>query len=129
MTIAKNIPEHIKRTCRALGFALWIGDRDQWFGVSAILRARLTPEQRAALAYMALRALPPETAADVANAVLPGPISSPIAPLLNYMDEAAFWADMASQEERDAYMLACYNRSPALRQAAFLEFVKGRAAA
>jgi hypothetical protein len=52
-----------------------------------------------------------------------------MAPLFNYMDQAAFWADMATPDELDAYALASFNRMAPQRQAAFLGFVQGRAAA
>ena len=51
----------------------------------------------------------------------------PIPPLFNFMDEAAFWADLAPMPELKAYALACYNRLPLTDQAAFLAYV-GRAA-
>ncbi|MEY8837816.1 hypothetical protein AB9K41_02120 [Cribrihabitans sp. XS_ASV171] len=70
MTVSQQIPDNIKRTARAVGYALWLGGADNWFGLALILRARLTPDQRAALAYMALRSLDPEHAEQVASGVL-----------------------------------------------------------
>lgn len=61
--------------------------------------------------------------------VLPQNAGQPQAAFSGIMDQAAFWADLATQDERDAYMLASFNRSPETRQAAFLEFVQRRAAA
>ena len=49
----------------------------------------------------------------------------PIAPFLGVMDEAGFWADMATRAELKAYCLACYTRLPATDQAAFLGYVRG----
>jgi hypothetical protein len=45
------------------------------------------------------------------------------------MDQAVFWADMAEADELDAYCLASFNRMAPQRQAAFLGFIQGRAAA
>lgn len=129
MTIRQHIPASIKRVAKVIGYAFFLDDVNSWSGVSVVLTASASTQQRAALAWAALRSLTPEGIAAVVGAVQPHGIGEPIVPLFNHMEEAAFWADMASQEERDAYMLACYNRSPAHRQAAFLEFVQGRKAA
>ena len=49
----------------------------------------------------------------------------PIAPLIGAMDEAAFWADLATPSELDAYALACTNRMAPTRRTAFLAYVGG----
>ncbi|MFG6625002.1 hypothetical protein [Sulfitobacter sp. 1A12056] len=123
----------IDSVSRSLGYCLLLDDLDAWLGLSAILRARLNTTERAALAYVALKALLPQDAKAVAEAALGGAIPSaagqPIAPLFNHMDEAAFWADMAAPDEREAYCLASFKAMPYERQAAFLDFVQGRLAA
>jgi hypothetical protein len=53
----------------------------------------------------------------------------PLPPLVNYMNEASFWADRAAPTELDAYCLATFNRMAPDRQAAFLDFIQRRAAA
>lgn len=70
MSIAKHIPAHIKAVSRSIGFALWIGTRDQWFGLSLILRAQLSDEQRAALAFQALKSLDYDLACFTADMAL-----------------------------------------------------------
>lgn len=128
MSIAKQIPSGIKRVSRAIGFAAWLDESSAWIGLSTVLRARLEPHQRAAMAYASLRSLDPEQVAAVVAAVLP--VSQPpIEPLHDYLDEAAFWADMADLEALEAYCLASFNAMPRPRQAAFLEFVQARQAA
>jgi len=67
MSISKQIPDHIKRVSRCVGYAIWLGN---WSGLSLILRARLEPQERAALAFMALRSLDHETACMTADAAL-----------------------------------------------------------
>ena len=63
MSVRQHIPGNIKRVARCVGYALWLGpDIERWVGVSLILKARLTPQQRAALAYAALRSLDAEDA-------------------------------------------------------------------
>jgi len=50
----------------------------------------------------------------------------PIAPFGGIMDQARFWADMATRNERKAYTLACFDRLSAADQSAFLAHVGGR---
>lgn len=62
VSVSEQIPNYIKRVSRSLGYAQWLGGSDDWFGLSLILRALLAPEDRAALAMMALRSLDEEHA-------------------------------------------------------------------
>lgn len=123
----------IDSVSRSLGYCLLLDDLDAWLGLGCILRARLSTTERAALAYVALKALPPQQAQAVGDAALGNAMLStagqPIAPLFNHMDEAAFWADIATPDEREAYCLASFKAMPYARQAAFLDFVQGRRAA
>ena len=108
---------------------------DAWAGLPAILRAHLNERQRGALAYVALRAMDAENAAQIACHFSSrqvgdlGGAGMPGAPLFNHMDEASSWADMAEPAELDAYALASFNRMAPARQAAFLNFIQRRAAA
>ena len=129
MSIAKNIPDNIKRVARSVGYALYLDNADDWHGLPVILRDHLSVKDRASLAFMALRSLDRDDAAMVCDAVLPVGAGQPIAPLFNHMDEAAFWADMAAPEELEAYCLATFKAMPRPRQAAFLDFVQRRQAA
>jgi hypothetical protein len=120
--------EH-KRAAHVLVCALTLGDHDAWFSASAIWMARLSAPERAALAFMALKAMTPDDALLTAESALMRGAGPPIAPLFGFMDEAAHWADMAELDELKAYALASFNRMPAPDQAAFLNFVHGEAAA
>jgi hypothetical protein len=131
--VADHMPRRIKRVSRSLGYCLLLDDLDAWLGLTTIIRVRLSIAQRAALAYVALKALPKREAGIVAGVALGadtplGP-AHPIAPLLNHIDEAAFWADMATPDEHEAYCLASFKAMPFERQAAFLDFVQRRQAA
>jgi hypothetical protein len=126
-TLSKYMPDAYKRVSRMVGYSLVLGnDADNWHGLTVVLTARLTPQERAAMAWAVLRSLTPEQVVAVVETVLPDGSSAPIAPLFNHMDEAAFWADMAEPEALEAYCLASFNAMPAPRKAAFLEFVQGR---
>ena len=53
----------------------------------------------------------------------------PIPPLINYMDEANFWADLAARAELKAYLWACWSHLNAGDQDAFLKHIDDRRAA
>ncbi len=108
---------------------LSIGTQDAWWEFVPAVLAKLTPYECASLAFMALEALNADIAVQVAEAALLRGAGQPVAPLLNHMDEAAFWADMAEPEEVEAYCLASFKAMPSYRQSAFLDFVQGRQAA
>jgi hypothetical protein len=126
--IAKNMPDRIKRVSKMLGYCLYLGDQNGWWGLVTVLRARLTRVERVSIAFVALKSLDRDDALLTAEAALGG-AGQPIAPLFNYMDEATFWADMAEPDELDAYCLASFKSMAPGRQAAFLEYVQGRRAA
>lgn len=129
MSIAKQIPDHIKRVSRSVGYALWLDHTDDWFGLPVIFRARLDARQRAALAFMALKSLDYDDALLTAETALDESAGMPMVPLFGYMDQAVFWADMAAPDELDAYVLAIFKRMAPARQSAFLDYLLGRAAA
>ena len=119
MSIRDQIPDNIKRASKAIGLALWLQDADAWARTTTILAVRLSPLDREALALACTFHLPAVTVG----------VGAPVAPLRSAMDDATFWADMADAEELEAYCLASFNRMAPHRQAAFLNFARGRAAA
>lgn len=123
MSISQQIPDQIRRVSRSLGYALWLGTSDDWLGLSVILRARLAPEDRAALAMMALRSLDDDTARKAAEAAFCWGAGAPIVPLFSPVDEAANWASLASLNERKAYALAAYEALPKRDQMAFRKHI------
>jgi hypothetical protein len=126
-TLSKYMPDAYKRVARMVGYTLSLGaDAENWHGLTVVLTARLTSQERVAMAWAVLRSLTPEQVVDVAQTVLPDSLGAPIPPLFNHMDEAAFWADMAEPEALEAYCLASFNAMQVPRKAAFLEFVEGR---
>ena len=125
--LSKYMPDAYKRVARMVGYTLLLGaDADNWHGLTVVLTARLTPQERGAMAWAVLRSLTTDQVISVAETVLPKGTGAPIAPLFNHMDEAAFWADMAEPEALEAYCLASFNAMPVPRKAAFLEFVQRR---
>ncbi|WP_306114187.1 MULTISPECIES: hypothetical protein [unclassified Roseovarius] len=123
------VSEEHRKAAKVLGFALHLGDFNSWVKLSGVWSVRLKDEERAAIAYAALKSLPPHQAELTAGAVLPEGAGMPQVALFSEMDQAAHWADLASEEELDAYCLAAFNRMHADRQLAFLDHVTGRKAA
>ncbi|WP_300071115.1 hypothetical protein [uncultured Ruegeria sp.] len=103
---------------RALGYCLTAGRFNSWFGFVIIAKARLTVVERAALAWAALRSL---DSPDQAEIVAEGVISRADAPMpfLNTLEDARWWASLASLSERKAYALAAYEALPFEEQMAF----------
>lgn len=114
---------------RTLERALTLGHWSAWAKMCVIIRLRLTVQELYWLAFVALKAMPKDEAVSVMELVLADGVGPPIPPLFDYMDEAAFWADMAEPDELKAYLLACFNRMPYSDQTAFLDFVHEGAAA
>ena len=82
---------HLK-VVRMVGYVLTLGTQDAWLGLVPVLMARLTVDERAALAFMALNSLDREDATMTAEAALSAGAGQPQAPLFGFMDQAAFWA-------------------------------------
>lgn len=117
-----------KAVARAVGTTLILGDVEAFAGLSMILRAKLTPEERRGLAWAALRACDNEEIEAVVDTILPAEegAGSPLPPFDGAMAEAAFWVDYASPEEIEAYALVCFESLPAGDQAEFLAYAQSR---
>jgi hypothetical protein len=110
--------EHKRMSC-VMGYTLTLGDADAWSGFTTMARARLTVEERSALAWAALRSLDTlEQAELVAKTVLTF-ADYPLPSFLNPMYDARWWASFASLNERKAYALAAYEALPVRKQMAF----------
>lgn len=115
-------PEH-KRMSRMMGYTLTLGDFDAWEGFSLVAMARMTAEERVSLAWSALRSLDTaEQAEMVAESVLRA-AGYPLPTFLSPMDDARWWASLASLNERKAYALAAYEALPPHEQMAFRKHI------
>ena len=117
-----------KRALLMLDYCFFLDQTDIWLGAVQVLRARLTPSERAALAYVSQMSQDAPNAALTAQAIGGHP-GTPLSPFMSAMDEAAFWADIADLTYIKAVVLASYNRMPSQDQAAFLDYVHGKKAA
>lgn len=59
-----------KAVARAIGYALTLGDEAAWHGLTIVLMARLSDQERAALAFAVLISLSNEHASAVAEAAV-----------------------------------------------------------
>lgn len=120
-------PRH-KAVCRSLGYVLTLDTVEAWSSLQTVIQARLTVSNRGAMAIVALRSLDTDDALDVIDLFTNG-IGMPDAPFLSFMDQAAFWADMAEPAELDAYALASFRAMRPERQQDFLFYVNRGATA
>jgi hypothetical protein len=111
-----------------LALALTTHDALGWHMASRLWAVRLQAEKRMAHACAALSACEPEDALAIC-ADLKAEAGAPIAPFQSVMDEASFWADLASADELKAYSVACYLRFSKRDRAAFHVWLEGRVAA
>lgn len=118
-SIKNSMPDSYKRVARAVGYAVLLEDWDAWVGLTVVLAARLNGTQRAGLAWAALNSLDTaEQAEQVAEAVLTF-ADYPLPTFLNPMEDARWWASLATLKERKAYALAAYEALPVREQMAF----------
>lgn len=99
----------------------WRWAADQW-------SASIHPEKRMAHALAALAACEADDVATIADEALAG-AGSPLPHYLSEIDEASFWADMASVNELKAYAVACHLRLSPIDRRAFFDWAERRAAA
>jgi hypothetical protein len=120
-------PAH-KSLSRSLGYCLTLGTADAWSSFATIAAMRLSPFERGAIAAAALKSMPIDLAEMAAAAVI-GAAGNPLPAFLGGMDDARFWASMASRSERKAYALASFEAMTAKDRAAFTRHITGGRAA
>ena len=113
---------------RTLGYTLTLATVEAWEGLSFVFAVRLSTEERAALAWAVLRTLSEDHQEKVVETVAGG-AGVPRAPLMAPMDDARWWAGIASRNELKAYCLASFEALPATDRAAFLNYVNRKEAA
>jgi hypothetical protein len=114
-------PQH-KRTAKMLGYTMFLGDAASYGGLSVIARRHLTLAERGGLACAFLGSMPEDCAMQAAATVL-GATGDPLPPFLGGMEDARHWANRASDAERKAYALACYEAMTPRDQAAFYRHI------
>jgi hypothetical protein len=120
--LSKLMQDRHKRVSRMLGYTLVLGEPDAWGDFSVVCRARLTLCERAGLALAALGSLPDDYMLETAAAAL-GATGDPLPAFLGGMDDARDWASWATESERKAYALACFEAMAPRDQAAFFRHI------
>lgn len=120
--LSRFMQDRHKRMSRLLGCTLVLGDADAWQGFGLVAAARLTAQERGYLAAVTLATLPLETVEEIAAQAL-GAVGDPLPPFLGGMEDARFWASLASRSELKAYALACFEAMAPKDQAAFYRHI------
>lgn len=114
------------RVARTLGYCLTSGTPEAWAGFAFVAAARLDPVERAALAFAALAACPPDTADRVALASIGETEGLPLATGAGCMFDARLWARHAHRRELKSYAFAGFEAMGAADRAAFLDHVQAQ---
>lgn len=123
-----GLPDNLRRVGAAVAVCLRAGDPAAFTGLAGILRLRLSPAERACVAWAAIEACE-EDDRDALVAHLVNRAEMPLPPLLDMAMEARLWAEDASVTERKLYAwAAAQSLSPADR-AALADKLRGEAAA
>ncbi len=126
--LSKQMERRHLRAVRMLGYCLVLDTSDDWLGLSAVLAVRLTPRERAALAFAVLRSMAPEHGIAAAQAALADGAGAPLAPLFDVADEAMFWASIASPEDINAYAVATFKAMSRSKRRDFIDYANEVAA-
>ena len=124
------LKDQYARATRMIGFALTLSnDPEVWDGLSLVLSARLTPEERSCLLEAAARSMHPDDVLFTLNNALVEFTAGPPLPVLDVIDDdARWWADLATLPEHKAYLAACFVRLPVREQQQFLASAMRRVA-
>ena len=114
-----------------LGYALTLeDDPEAWSGLSTVLRVRLSGFERSCLLMAVVASMEAEDVEYVLGEVRKRQgIGVPLPPLFDASDEACWWADHASPEERQAVLVAAFLSLPLRDRDAFLASASRRDAA
>ncbi len=109
--------EYSKRYERARGAiqcALVSQDQPKaWRGLETVLKARLTPYERACLLSSIAGANDPSLLVEVLETVVPARlVGAPLPTFIDIEADAGWWADLATVPELKAYLSACFLRLP-----------------
>jgi hypothetical protein len=117
----RAMPGDYLAVAKMLALTLHVGrgyDLEPYRSFAFVLRTRLTPGERQALAWAALTACDDAEAEGVATDVLGNEIGAPLPTFLDVDEEAEAWASFASTRELRAYAAACQARLAFSRRAA-----------
>ena len=114
--------DHCERVSRMMKHALTLGnDASVWDGFTLILSTGLSGFERAAMFSSVARSLHPEDRRFVLGEIERREgAGMPLPPIYDPMNDATWWASIASIEERKAVLVAAFQSLPTREQNAFL---------
>ena len=120
-----------RRIARYVSIALILGEQESWLQLKILFKGYLSPQERAALAFAAMRSLSEDDRVQVAAHTIPewAECGSPLPTLFDLADEAKWWASNASPKELETYLLCCFNELDRHRQIEFSGYLQTRCAA
>ena len=120
-----------QRALMAIGTALHKhNDINVWLDLENILRARLTPYERACLLTSVVAANDTDLLLHVLETLVPERLfGTPLPVAFEIEDDARWWAERATLPERKAWATACFLRLPKRDRTSFLAAAKRRYAA
>lgn len=125
----KFLAERHRSAARAICYGLASNTTDNWFKVSRVLHGRLSPEERAVLAYVSLRTLEADQRAKIYHTLegLEERFGFPVPGVIDEIaDEADWWATNSNVEERRAYLSAIIRHISDDDKQIVANFIKGR---
>ena len=130
MSTSNKNDQH-NRACKMLGFALTLGDDPlAWSGLSTVLQVRLSGFERSCILMAVVASMEAEDVEYVLGEVRKRQgTGMPLPPLFDARDEASWWAEHASPEERKAVLVAAFLSLPLRDRDAFLVSANRRDAA
>lgn len=130
MNFRKTQDKHC-RVCQMISYAFTLNDdAEAWDGLSLVMRHRLTGFERASLLMAAVRSMATEDVAYVLRAMDERErIGMPLPPFLDPIEDATWWAGLATVEERKAVLTAAFLSLSPRDQDAFLTHASRRIAA
>ena len=127
-SLQMQLSDDHRRASKMLAYAMHADCVDIWADAAVVWRKRLTDAELAVLSYSILRAMYPDHAVLVVEAIFDRP-NMPMVPLFYAINEAAHWADWADYASIKACTLTGFNRLTPSDQAEFLRHVTERSAA
>ncbi|WP_425051530.1 hypothetical protein [Psychromarinibacter sp. S121] len=115
--------DNINRVSKMLAHALTLGTEEACWQLAAVAHVRLKPADRARAICSFYWSLDADQRGFFLDTVAKQGAGQPMPPLLSAMDQAAFWTDGASEDEKKAYCLATYNAMSEENRCAFRSYV------
>lgn len=125
----KFLAERHRSAARSICYGLASNTTENWLKVSRILQGRLSPEERACIAYICLRSLEADQRTKIYHTLegLEERLGFPVPGVIDDLaSEADFWATNSTEEERRAYISAIIRHISDDDRKVVANFIMGR---